>query len=99
MADLGFHLVFDSLFSSFASVGSELFRLRLNDSAWQDRVSSFPCFQFAVTLSYANFVRHPTIRRAASGELFRDDETSRRTARKGRSLLFHCQLSLDDIAL
>src|SRR5712692_5581096 len=47
---------------------------------------------------HANFVGHSTFRRVASRKLFRDDEARHRTAGRRRGVLFHCQLSFDDVA-
>src|SRR5437867_1390986 len=60
-------------------------------------LSSFPLLNFVTILGYANFIRHPTLGRASSGQLFRHDETCHRVAGKRRSLLFHRRLSFDDL--
>src|SRR2546425_3654868 len=54
---------------------------------------------FPLALAHANIVRHPAFRRAASRKLFRDDEAGHRTAGPGRGVLFHRELSLDDLAV
>src|SRR5713101_117730 len=47
---------------------------------------------------HANFVGHSTFRRVAPWKLFRDDEARHRTAGRRGGVLFHRQLSFDDLA-
>src|SRR6266404_7274908 len=61
-------------------------------------LSSFPLLSFVTILAYANFIRHPALRRASSGQLFRHDEACLRVAGKRRGILFHRRLSFDDLA-
>src|SRR5437867_12407778 len=52
-------------------------------------LSSFTLLNFVTILGYANFIRHPALGRASSGQLFRHDETGHRVAGKRRDILFH----------
>ena len=62
-------------------------------------VSSFPRPTLLLRSAHANFIGHPTLRRAASWKLFRDDEAGHRITGKGRGVLFHRQLPLNDLAV
>ena len=71
-------------------------------SAWP-KLSGRSCRRKCATCSiydpHANSIRHSTLGRAPSGQLFRHDEARHRTAGAGRGLLLHRQLPFHDLAL